>query len=262
MERQWDGSIEEDNIENYRPLSIVGILSFLLGLISCFAIYIPGVGIVGVVAILLGIIAVVTSRNQPRSLGSLAYVGVFLSILSISWSVAVHANYNNRLLRTASDFGEQWLHMIADDKLNEAICLRMEYLDRPLEGTDLEAYFEQEERPKDTASGMPAPANLKKMFTEKQTVRNMIISGKDTRIRPTPEKDRVSGSDRGIAKILVTYDVDMKLGGNYETVSLEVEIYRVRYNSGVQWQVKELINLSRSDLPVGGPIRGDGSTLN
>lgn len=260
MGHQWDGSAEEDGIDEYRPISILGIIALLLGMVSIFAVYIPAVGLVGVLAILLGILAVVQGMRQPTSLVGTAYVGVFIAVFSITFSQVARSSYDARLLQTASEHGQRWLQLIADGEVNQAICLRMNYLDRPLEGTDLDEYFKRTERPSSSHSMMPPPKELKKMFTDKRTVKNLIISGEKTKLRPLHEKDRFLGFDTGVAKIITGYEADVMLAGKMETLELEVQIYRIKFPTHVQWQVKEITNLTHPDTPTTGPQLLDQGT--
>lgn len=261
MGRQWDGSAEEEHDDSYRPISILGILSFLLGLLCLFSIYFPQLGLVGLVGIILGLLAVVAAQKQPTSLGWMAYLGVFLAVFGITWSQASRSSYEAHILHVASQHGKEWLELIKDGNINEAICLRMEYLDRPLEGTDLDKYFQQSERPSSSHSMMPAPKEMKKLFTEKKTVQNLVISGKNTQIRPVIGKDRITATETGIIKIFTTYEVDVVLGGKPETIELEVEIYRVKFPTHVEWQVRDVSNLTHPDFNINDLVGEDTGGL-
>ncbi len=250
MGKQWDGSVEEEYIQDYKPVSVVGILAFILGLISVFSVYVPEVWVVGLLAVILSFVAIVRASSQPATLSWLAYIAAFLAVISVTWSQASRSSYEANLLHTASQHGENWIKMIAEGDVNEAICLRMQYQDRPLDGTDLDAFFKMTDRPDSTMSMMPAPAEMKKIFTESTAVKNVIASGEKTRIHPKPEMNLITKTSQGIAEISVFYDLDLILDGKPVTHEFVVHMFRSKLASGVQWQIERMEDNSASSTHV------------
>lgn len=252
--RQWDGSVDEQNLQDYRPVSVAAIVSLITGIVASAAIWLPGLSLVGAIAVFTGILAIYLHAKRPASFAWMAYIGIFLAICTTIWTQSARTNYQNHLLKTANEHSLRWLKMITDGEIEEAISLRMQYLDRPQDSDDLTEFFQRTDRPVASAEMTPSPAGMKQMFTETRTVEYLMESGADTKITPKPELNTVDTTTVGMAKAYTHYHVDFHLEDGtgqkkWTSADIQVEIYRMKFPTSVQWQVRQLRNLSAPDKP-------------
>ncbi|GEM_PF-1685803 len=252
--RHWDGSADEHGLQDYRPISVAAIVSFITGVIGSGAIWLPGLSLVGALAVFAGILAVYLHSKQPASFTWMAYVGIFLAISTTIWTQSARTNYQNHLLRTADQHSQEWLRKITDGQIEEAISLRMQYLDRPQDSDDLTDFFQRTDRPVASVEMTPSPAGMKQMFSETRTVEYLIQSGAETKITPQPELNTVDTSTVGMAKAFTHYRIDFHLTDGsgqkkWTSADVQVEIYRMKFPTSVQWQVRQLRNLTAPDSP-------------
>lgn len=249
---RWDGSDAEQSLDDYRPLSVTSILALITGGLSLTAIWIPAMSLFGFIAIVFAVIAAFSQRNQPQSLVWAGYLGVFIAMIGIVWSLTGRSFYQNHMVSLGEQKAEEWLKLLIDGKVNQAVCLRMDYWERPLEGVDLDEYFLRTERAPTSSEMTPPPAQLKEMFLESQTIRHLISSGSKTKYTPLPEKTVYDGSQLGKVNIEAYFDVQFyltdSLGQLRETsAEIAVQVIRTKYPTGIHWQVKRLTNVTAPD---------------
>jgi len=204
-------------------------------------------------------------RVRPLSLVWLSYLGVFLSVTGMVWALTGRSFYQNHVIAAGQERAEQWLKMLIANEVNEAICLRMDPIQRPLEGIDLTEYFTRTVRPPTSSEFVPPPAQMKEMFLESQTVRYLIESGSKTKITLLPEKTTYNATLPGKTTIEAYFDVEFfltdSLGqGRRTSAEISVIMYRHNYHTGVQWQVFRLVNHTAPDPLTPGmmlPTTGD-----
>jgi hypothetical protein len=179
-------------------------------------------------------------------------VGVFVAVTGILWSLTGRSFYQNHMVAAGEEKAEQWLQMLADGKVNEAICLRMDYWERPLEGQDLNEYFSRTERAPTSSEFTPPPAEMKEIFLESQSIRNLIASGSKTQFTLLPEKTKYDPNQVGKVVIEAFFNIDFflvdSLGqGRKTSAEISVIMYRIKFPTSVHWQVYRLINHTAPD---------------
>lgn len=252
--RQWDGSVDEEMMEDYRPISVSAILSFCLGLLAIGAIWIPAVSLVGLFSVLVGLIALYFHSRNRTMLYWLAYIGIFVSVFSATWTQVARASYENYLMSTGDQFAQQWLELLKDGKVKEAICLRMDYLDRPLENADLDEYFLRTEAPAASSGFIPAPSEMLERFSKMRTIREIIEYGKRTTVTPIYDSNSVDTSNQGVAKVRCFYRIELEVteeNGKRRIREFDINVLlaRKRFPTSVHWEVIALNNVTRPDPP-------------
>jgi len=259
---RWDESVVERELEDYRPVSVLAVLSAAMGLLSASSLWLPSMILVGMIAVILAGIAVAQARTHAMSGTWLAYVGAFLAVMIGTWSLTTRSQYQSYVTRTAEEKAEQWLWLIAAGKVNEAICLRMDYMARPHESQDLDEYFQRTDRPPSASELLPPPAELKEMFLESKTISNLLLSGDKSKITLLPEKTVLDTSEKGKAAAEVFFDVDFFLQDSlgqmrWTSAEVSVTLYRHLTATDVHWQVYRILNHTAPDPVMPRMMTGD-----
>lgn len=252
-ESRWDGSEHELDRHDQRPISILAIVSFLAGLPAGFAYALPGLSLLLVVSLATGIAAIFSNRREPKSLIWLAYIGVFVATVGTTWNLTTRSLYQNHMVAKGEQFAEQWIKLVIDDQIYEALCLRMEYYDRPLEGINLAEYFERSVAAADSADSAMKPADMKDQFLDSQTVQSFLASGKETTYRPLPDKTRFFETT-GWFEVEAFFDVAFLLddghGPRRKSQIISVTARRIQHAAGAHWQISNTANNSSPDRPT------------
>ncbi|MDP1561490.1 MAG: hypothetical protein Q8M16_08850 [Pirellulaceae bacterium] len=263
-ESRWDGS--EDELSGYdgRPISLLAIVSVVSGLLAGLAYILPALGFLFIVSFAAAVAAIFSNRREPKLLVWLAYVGVFVATVGTVWSLTTRTMYHNHMVALGEKFAEEWVQLLIKGQIHEAICLRMDYMDRPLEGVDLAEYFEQAVRPPDSSESIPPPLEMKEGFLDSKTVRSFLVSGSNTTIRLLPERTKFS-EQQGIFDVEVFFEVEFLLedgqGGfrrRAQTVSASAR--RIQYTSGAHWHISRIFNHSSPDMPKLGVAGDEGDS--
>ena len=104
---------------DYVPVSLLAVVSLVLGLLSAVALLHPLLSGVGVVAICLSALALrrIAGSETPPTGRSLALVGLFLPMLCCSWSYSREFVRQKILYSHGRDFAEQWLTLVRNQKM-------------------------------------------------------------------------------------------------------------------------------------------------
>jgi hypothetical protein len=255
----WDGSENELMTYEGRPISVLAILSGISGLVAGLAFAIPGLGVAFIVSLATAVAATLSNRREPKSLMWFCYLGVFIGTLGTVWNLTSRSFYQNHMVAMGEKFAQEWLQLLIDDKLDEAICLRMDYLDRPLEGSNLTEYFQLTVRPPDASEMVPPPNEMKQSFLDSKTIQNFLTSGKETKLRLLPEKTR-HFEHTGRFEVEAHFEVDFLLndghgGKRRKSQNISVALGRIQHTSSGHWQITRFTNLTAPDAPpedVGG----------
>lgn len=259
----WDGSESELMGGDRRQISVLSLISALTGFLAGLAFFLPGLAVLSFVSIAAAVAAIATSRREPKSLLWLSYLGVFLATIGTVWSVSTRSFYQNHLLATGQKHAEEWLNLLVQDKLHEVICLRLEYLDRPLEGTDLAEYFLQEKRPTGLSDSVPLPSQMLDSFLLSSTIQKFIDSGKNTEVKLIPEKT-VFYEHSGWFEVESHFEVTFLLkegatGPRRRTENISVNVRRTQFANSAHWHIRQFTNHSAPES-TDTPVSDQGST--
>lgn len=258
---RWDGTENELLMSERRPISAAAIVAGITGVLAGLSYAVPGLAVLLLVSILAAVVAVLSHRRSPKALIWLAYVGVALGMTGVVWSLTTRSFYQNHLVATGEKYAQQWLELLRDGKLEEAICLRMDYWDRPLESVQLVNFFQQTERPPGASESAPPPAQMKDEFLTSGTVQNLLSSGPQTKIRLQPDRTRYF-EQSGSVEVEGFFEVELLAPdprGNMrrKTQIVSVAVKRIQYPKSAHWQVSRVHNHSQPDMPVE-TASGDG----
>lgn len=265
----WGGSENDMMATDRRPISVLSLVSVLAGFLAGFAFFLPGLAVLSLVAIAAAVAAIATSRREPKALLWLSYLGVFLATVGTVWSMTARSFYQNHMIALGQKHAEDWLQLLVENKLHEAICLRLDYGDRPLEGTALPEYFLQGERPAGLSESVPLPSQMKDSFLRLATVQKFLTSGKNTELKLIPERT-VFNENAGWIEVLSVFEVSFLLNDGQseprrKTETIGVKIRRTPHPNGAHWQIQELANHTSpetSDAPMlAGERSGKASDL-
>ncbi len=251
---RWDGTENELMMSERRPISAAAIVAGVTGVLAGLSYAVPGLAVLLLVSVLAAVVAVLSHRRSPRALVWLAYVGVAIGMTGVVWSLTTRSFYQNHLVATGEKYAQQWLEILRDGKLEEAICLRMDYWDRPLESVQLVSYFQQTERSPGASDSTPPPAQMKEEFLMSNTVQNLLESGPETRIRLQEDRTRFF-EQAGSVEVEGFFEVELLAKdprGNMrrKTQIVSVAVKRIQYPKSAHWQVSRVHNHSQPDMPA------------
>jgi hypothetical protein len=131
------------DIIQYRSLSVLAVLTFILGVFSLLALISPVLWVVPLCAIAVGMVALRAIYQDSQKSGErLAKIGMLVAMCIGLWAVSYHFAREWYLFHTAKRFADQWLEVVQDGKLMEAHQLHLPYLSRYGDKDKLEEYYD------------------------------------------------------------------------------------------------------------------------
>jgi hypothetical protein len=206
--------------ETYRPLHPFAIPSLALAAGGLIGIWWPLAAIVSIFALALATVAFVQIVRRPEDLSGKLWAGVAIALAAFTIGLApvrsmVEQNY---LFDAGRKAGDQWLQLLAEDRLYEAHQLTLPATDRQPAEADLEAYYSQplsaEERAKRETSPFEGPIEPRDILAQ---------YAKDELIAPMLASDELSWTFRGRRKYVedpmedaryLDLAYDLRLGGD------------------------------------------------
>jgi hypothetical protein len=251
---RWDGTENELMMSERRPISAAAIIAGITGVLAGLSYAVPGLAVLLVISLVTAVVAILSHRRAPKALTWLAYVGVAVGMTGVVWSLTTRSFYQNHLVATGEKYAQQWLELLRDGKLEEAICLRMDYWDRPLESVQLVNYFQQTERPPGASDSAPPPDEMRDEFLLSNTVQNLLESGPQTRIRLQEDRTRYF-EQSGTVEVEGFFEVELMAKdprGNLrkKTQVVSVAVKRIQFPKSAHWQVSRVHNHSQPDMPA------------
>lgn len=266
-EAHWDGSEGEMAGMDRRPISVLAIVALLTGLPAGLAFIIPGLGVLFVISVASALAAIYSNAKNPKSLVWLAYIGVFIATSGTIWSLTARSLYQNHIVSKGEEFAEQWVQLLVNDQIFEAICLRMDYDMRPLEGIDLAEYFQRTVAEADSGSTSMSPSQMKEGFLESRSVQLFLESGKETKFRRLPEKTRFMEAPAWF-EVEVFFDVEFLLkdgfGSRRKSNIISVTARRLQHSGAAHWVISRSSNITspdRAPVNVEGQGKGQGDEI-
>lgn len=185
--------------ETYRPLHPFAIPSLALAAGGLIAIWWPLAAIAAIFALVLGGVAFVQIVRRPEDLSGKLWAGLAIAISAFTIGLAPvrSAVEQNYLFGAARKTGDQWLQLLAEDRLYEAHQLTMPATERQPADADLETYYNTplstEQRAKVQEMGPDMPIDPKDIIAQ---------YAKDELISPILATDDLSWTFRGRRKYI------------------------------------------------------------
>ena len=157
---------EQQELEDYRPLSRVALVSFLVGWTSALALAHLVFCIFPVAGVVLALMAMwqLRSPENKQSGRMLAVFGLGLSLLFASWAIAREASRDLHLYGQARVFAANWFELLRQGKVQEAHQLVMSEQGRAAQGVPLGEHYAVSVEPKN-----------KKAASDMQQMEQMMI---------------------------------------------------------------------------------------
>jgi hypothetical protein len=122
--------VPADEIQ-YRSMSGLAVIGFLLGLLSLLALVAPVFWVIPLAAIAVATVALGTIRNDSNKGGAwLAKAGLVVALCVGLWAVSYHFGKDWYLFHHAKKFADQWFEVVQSGNLQEAHQLHLVYLNR------------------------------------------------------------------------------------------------------------------------------------
>jgi hypothetical protein len=133
----------EEELQQYRSISLLAVISALIGTLSVAALAYPGLWLVPAAGIVLGAVAVyVTSANADRLGGKyLAVAGLCLSIFFGAWAPTQFISTRHIIDDQSQEFCVAWLRMVLEKQLEPAHQAHLSFRYRQPEGTSLVEHY-------------------------------------------------------------------------------------------------------------------------
>jgi hypothetical protein len=232
--------------ETYRPLHPFAIPSLALALGGLIAIWWPLAAIVSIFALVLATVAFVQIVRRPEDLSGKLWAGAAIAVAAFTIGLAPvrSAAEQNYLFSAARDVGDQWLQLLAEDRLREAHQLTLPATERQPEDADLQAYYETHLSPEgreEAGEGMMGgPIEPKEILAQ---------YAKDELIAPILAADDFSWTFRGRRKHMenptdharyLDLSYDLRLNGAVVPAILHLERTEIPEQQIATWRVLSL----------------------
>lgn len=107
-----------------RPVRIAGFVALLLGIVSVAAVFTPLFWPLAVISIVVALVALRRYSGQRPPGYRAAGVGLFLTVLFLSWGITDHRLRGNELGDQAERFSQMWLALLARGDVEMAMQLQ------------------------------------------------------------------------------------------------------------------------------------------
>ena len=143
MEKTLHTTNPELHIGNYRSVSLLAVVAFLLGLLSPISLANPILWMIPVGGLLCGILAFFRLKSKSDLLTGrpIAVIGTILSVFFGSCAVGTHVSNLWLLDRTSRAFATEWLQTVLDGELEKAHQAHLVFYQRQPEGTSLQEHY-------------------------------------------------------------------------------------------------------------------------
>jgi hypothetical protein len=129
----------------YRSMSALAVIGFLLGLLSLLALVGPVFWVFPLAAVVVAAGALRTIQNDPSKGGAwLAKVGLVIASCVGLWAMSYHFGKEWYLFHHAKKFADQWFEVVQSGNLQEAHQLHLVYLNR-YDKNKLDEYYANSE---------------------------------------------------------------------------------------------------------------------
>ncbi len=141
--------LDQQELVEYRPLNRPAVVACILGWLASAALIHPILCLLPLLGIMTALIALrqLSSAENKQSGRRLALIGLCLSVLFGSWTVAREASRELRLYGHARQFAEDWFARIRDGQFYEAHQLTLMEGERAAPGVSLKDHYAPRDRP-------------------------------------------------------------------------------------------------------------------
>jgi hypothetical protein len=135
--------LEQEELGSDIPVNRTAVVAFVLGIGSIIAMVHLALYLVPVAGFFLALLGLLQIRRAEgkQSGKSLAIIGLFCSVLFVSWSIAREVSRNRYIYGHAREYAEKWLELFQQQKFLEAHQLTMLEARRLERGGSLEKHY-------------------------------------------------------------------------------------------------------------------------
>jgi hypothetical protein len=138
-------SLDETAVASYRGVSVLAVLTLILGLASALALAHPFLWVLPPATLVIGWLALRAIGVEGSNLTGrgLALLGMALAMVFGVWAPAQILTRQAKIYAQARVFADEWLELIRAGKLHAAHQLAVMEIERQTPGTDLEKYYQE-----------------------------------------------------------------------------------------------------------------------
>jgi len=219
---------QDDEIAEYRALSVSAVVGLILGLLSVLALVDPLVWLLPLAGVLVSALAMgKIARAAPALTGrKAALAGLVLSVLFGSAAVTDWVTYRALARSEARQFALLWFELLAQREPKKAFQLTLPPRERhPLDEGLTQFYREG-----------PRWHRLLLDYVERPVVRTLLALGPRAVVRYYETGGQESGGDRD--KLYQVFAVTFDDGGEKKTFFVGLTLHRIDLESGrAAWQI-------------------------
>ena len=225
---------ELDAVVEYPAVSRLAVLSLLLAIGACGAVFSPLLVCLAVAGALVAIAALWSiARAQRPLLGRKAAVAaLLLSVLFGVWGVTWRMVRQEILYAQAKEHADKWLQLLRTGHLREAYQLHLTQENRQAPGTDLEEFYKGD---RDARFEYDA-------YFRGEPLRQIVETGERGQVRFLQNENVLNESYSGQKTDIVTlrYALDYAEENQPRTLTLLLNVVRVVNNQGAEahWEMR------------------------
>lgn len=227
---------EHDELQRYRSLSALAVVSLLLGLLSFIAIAHPAAWLFPAIAVFFSTIALVriTRRQEELTGRGLAVAGLMLGLFFLACAPARYFGDRWMLQSQARGLTDSWFADLRAGNLNQAHQATLEIRYRQPEGTALDEYYEVDLEAK----------NERDAFFNRDVPRKLVELGPD--LEYEFERDLGVYFEQGVANVTQRYWIRRK-GDAEPVLHVQTEMQRLTDDYGIYWVLVGLADAEEID---------------
>ena len=183
----------------YRSLQSLAVLTLVLGILSCLALFQTMFWIVPLATLILGVTALRLLSADPEKIGRQAAIwGMALALLFGAWAPSRYFSRQWWLAGQARAYADAWMELVQQKKLKEAHQLHGDRDRRADEGVTLDEYYRNDSSAQSNYDAFFAAEPLK-TFSE-------LTGAVQVEFERTEGYESSLGSDNVAVRYRVTYD--------------------------------------------------------
>jgi hypothetical protein len=223
-------------VRQYRPLSVLALLSLLVGAVSGVALLAAPLWLVPILGVVLAVAALQSAAVRQRAAGgrSLAIAGLLLSTLFLSLAVGRSVSYRQQIYREGRQVAGRWMQRVAQGELEIAHQATLPPYRRQISAFGLQRAYQAN----------PELMEQKEEFFDQPIVAMLVQSGRSAKWQFLQSVQQTV--DGRSCYVVLRYVIS-----GSQTEPLEAEVLLQRYDAWqddpASWQVMGLAPAESSD---------------
>ena len=208
----------------YKSVSLLSVLAFVLGLASILALLSPVGWIVPFAGSIVSLVATIRVHcNADRFTGKkLAMIGMCLSLWLGAWAPTKYFADRQFLSQSSAEYTEQWLNYVVAGDIEIAHQATLEFRFRQPLGTDLKEHYRTSEIDR---------ADMNEYFSSSE-IKDVVSRPEGTTIRK--QRIRTISREKQIDNVVNIYVIEPP---NDEPITLAVEVLRQKHRDNFYWRI-------------------------